>query len=508
MAGEAPARESLLEGGAKILCDYVESAWADSQQKTVELASPDELLDAFRQNGVSIELGGEGASEKSVLEACRLALKYSVKSNHALFFNQLYGRVEPVGLLGQWLTSATAGNCHTYEVAPVFTLTELHTIRKLASAIRYPEKAEGLFVPGGSISNLYGMHLARYRAFPQAKTEGLWGCPPLVAFCSSHAHYSYSKATHVLGLGLNNLVKVATDRRGRMLPDELEKAVEGCIKAGKKPFFVGATAGSTVLGAFDDFNALRQICNKHSIWLHVDGCWGGVAVLSGRPDVQALVSGIETSDSCAWNPHKLMGVPMQCSAFLTQHSGLLLECNRSNAAYLFQPDKKNTEMDIGDKTIQCGRLPDSFKLWLAWKHIGDNGWVHRMDKAVHLMEHMHKRMLNGPWNGRFQVVVEPSFTNLCFWYFPKSMEAFDPHTSSPESEQYKNLHAVAPAIKAKMQEHGRGLIGFQSITLDGDIPLPNFFRMVFASVQIIEESHVEMTLKDIDVFGSDIFAKL
>jgi len=59
-----------------------------------------------------------------------------------------------------------------------------------------------------------------------------------------------------------------------------------------------------------------------------------------------------------------------------------------------------------------------------------------------------------------------------------------------------------------MQEHGRGLIGFQSITLDGDIPLPNFFRMVFASVQIIEESHVEMTLKDIDVFGSDIFAKL
>jgi hypothetical protein len=48
-------------------------------------------------------------------------------------------------------------------------------------------------------------------------------------------------------------------------------------------------------------------------------------------------------------------------------AGLLQQSNASNASYLFQPDKLNQEYDLGDKTIQCGRRADAFKLWLAWK---------------------------------------------------------------------------------------------------------------------------------------------
>lgn len=48
-------------------------------------------------------------------------------------------------------------------------------------------------------------------------------------------------------------------------------------------------------------------------------------------------------------------------------AGLLQQSNASNATYLFQPDKLNKEYDLGDKTIQCGRRADAFKLWLAWK---------------------------------------------------------------------------------------------------------------------------------------------
>ena len=33
---------------------------------------------------------------------------------------------------------------------------------------------------------------------------------------------------------------------------------------------VAATAGTTVLGAYDDLNALADVCQKHRIWLHCD----------------------------------------------------------------------------------------------------------------------------------------------------------------------------------------------------------------------------------------------
>lgn len=85
------------------------------------------------------------------------------------------------------------------------------------------------------------------------------------------------------------------------------------------PFFVGTTAGTTVLGAFDPFQEIAAICKKHRVWMHVDGCWGAAALLS--PEHRHLMKGCELSDSLAWNPHKLMGLPLQCSAFLTTHQG-------------------------------------------------------------------------------------------------------------------------------------------------------------------------------------------
>merc|ERR1712224_96283 len=187
-------------------------------------------------------------------------------------------------------------------------------------------------------------------------------------------------------------VKVATNRSGQMCPEALEKAVQEALAAGKRPFFVGATEGSTVLGAFDDLKALRPVCDRHGMWLHADCAWGGPALLSEDPEVRALMDGIGGTDSYAFNPHKLMGVPLQCSVFQTRHHGILMNANKAGAAYLFQPDKENTQYDIGDKTIQCGRLPDSFKLWLTWKSIGDRGWAERVDKAMALAKFMEARM--------------------------------------------------------------------------------------------------------------------
>ena len=44
-----------------------------------------------------------------------------------------------------------------------------------------------------------------------------------------------------------------------------------CMHMLQVPFFVGATAGTTVLGAFDPFTEIAAICKRHGIWFHVDG---------------------------------------------------------------------------------------------------------------------------------------------------------------------------------------------------------------------------------------------
>jgi glutamate/tyrosine decarboxylase-like PLP-dependent enzyme len=64
--------------------------------------------------------------------------------------------------------------------------------------------------------------------------------------------------------------------------DQLEAAIIKAIENGKTPFFVSATAGTTVMGGFDDFVALSVICKKYKIWLHIDGCWGGSVLMSKK----------------------------------------------------------------------------------------------------------------------------------------------------------------------------------------------------------------------------------
>ena len=62
------------------------------------------------------------------------------------------------------------------------------------------------------MSNFYGMLLARHHLFPELKSKGLFGSKPLVAFTSEESHYSIVKGANLIGLGVENVVKVKTDK--------------------------------------------------------------------------------------------------------------------------------------------------------------------------------------------------------------------------------------------------------------------------------------------------------
>lgn len=130
-------------------------------------------------------------------------------------------------------------------------------------------------------------------------------------------HYSIGKGVAFMGMGLDNLINVKTDANGKMIPEDLEKKILEAKAEGKTPYFVNATAGTTVFGAFDPIDEIADICQKYNLWMHVDGAWGGGALLSKT--YSPLLKGVERADSMTWNPHKLMGVPQQCSLVFTKH---------------------------------------------------------------------------------------------------------------------------------------------------------------------------------------------
>ena len=156
-----------------------------------------------------------------------------------------------------------------------------------------------------------------------------------------------------------------------------------------------------MLGAYDPFDRVAEICERHGMWHHVEACWGGGAMLLS--DVDSLVRGLNLADSVSWNPHKMSGAPLQCSVFLTHHEGMLKSANASSAAYLFQPDKLFAEMDTGDKTIQCGRKTDMLKLWMMWKSKGDDGMA-RSVRNICVRNTSHKECIKMILENRYKNV--------------------------------------------------------------------------------------------------------
>ncbi|KAK3246661.1 hypothetical protein CYMTET_43809 [Cymbomonas tetramitiformis] len=492
--------EKLLRDTADTLVKYLTSS-NDVSAPVVKLSSPDSMASEFAAVGVPLELrDGEGpASGPELLTALETTLDLCVRTSHPFFLNQLYAGADRAGVAADWAVVAANTNVHTYEVAPVFTMVEQKVLQKLARVIggRFQAASDGLFVPGGSIANTYAMHLARHRADSKANTRGMMGGPQLVAFTSEHAHYSYKKAAMLMGLGSDNLVAVACDAAGAMKPDALRSAMQKARVSGKIPFFVGATAGTTVTGAFDPFEALANEAEAEHAWLHVDGAWGGAALLSPTARIE-LMGGSARADSVAWNAHKLMGMPLQCSAFITAHLGALKECNATRAACLFQPDKLYGEYDMGDKTIQCGRRADAFKLWLAWKAVGDAGWAKRVDHAIKLAAHFESRIAGS--EGAFRLAMPRNYANVCFWYVPPALHGSgDPAAYS--AEDWEVLHAAAPALKAVMQKEGLAMIGFQPL-----MGLPNFFRIVFPSCFGTSIADIDLLLERIQVIGDAHYA--
>ena len=129
---------------------------------------------------------------------------------------------------GDW-TNPTYFNPATYDAnlavaAGGADLVEEQALRWAAEFVGYP-LAEGAFTSGGMTSNLTALLVARERAVPGARVDGLGG-RRLAVYCSEEAHHSVVRAVETSGIGSSWVRSIALDDRRRMSPQELAAAIE------------------------------------------------------------------------------------------------------------------------------------------------------------------------------------------------------------------------------------------------------------------------------------------
>jgi glutamate decarboxylase len=292
-------------------------------------------------------------------------------------------------------------------------------------------------------------------------------------FTSAECHYSIPRAAVVAGIGKNNCINVPTDEVGRMIPAELERLVQESIAEGKTPFMVTATVGTTVPGAFDPMNQIADVAQKYNMWVHADGSYGGSVLFSDKH--RHLLDGIHRADSVTWNPHKLMGVPLTCSALLVKEPGSLVSTLAMHAEYLFHEDS-GPNIDMGDRSLQCGRRVDALKLWFSWQAMGDEGYAQRIDYLFDLAEQF-RALLSG--REGFRVIRDQQGTNVCFRFLPKE------HRQATGDARNQREQEATIRIREAIMKEGSFMVNYAQ--LDGAAT----FRLVM--------SNTETSLRDLEV---------
>jgi len=511
-----------------------------NETSLVDTKSPSELSYILNEDG-TLSLPEYGSSQAGLLQSLRSILSYSVNTSSPGFLDKLYSAPLAPGIAADLILSVLNTNLHVYQVSPVLTLIETHVTRALASlfGLKGP-RAGGINVQGGSASNTTSIVIARNTLYPNTKVHGNTADGlDLVLFTSEHGHYSITKAAQQCGFGSAAVISIPVDDvTGQIRPAKFEELILEQKARGKTPFYVNATAGTTVLGSFDPFAEISVIAREHGLWMHIDGAWGGSFVFSNTLR-QKRLAGAELANSIAINPHKMLGVPLTCSFLLLKD---LRDAERActlRAGYLFhdieegqiaednetadqrqgeansQSSPKNADdnedewtqpVDLADLTLQCGRRGDSLKLFLGWQYYGTSGYATRIETAYLTAAYFADLVSK---NINFQLVSQnpPPCLQVCFYYAPDGRSAYQVSDQASENDKIKagKRNSVVTSRITKLLVRRGFMVDFAP-ALGHEIEKGAFFRVVI-NISTVKET-AERLVRDIEVLGRGVVKDL
>jgi glutamate/tyrosine decarboxylase-like PLP-dependent enzyme len=338
-------------------------------------------------------LGGplpeQGEPAEQVVEAlARAADPGLVGMAGPRFFGFVIGGSLPAALGADWLTSAWDQNAGLYVASPAAAIAEEAAGAWLLDPLALPAGCATGFVTGATQANAACLAAARQAVLERAGhdlvRDGLAGCPPMTVVVGEEAHVSVLLALRLLGIGASQLVRVPVDDQGRMVADELVRAVATATG----PCICCVQAGNVNTGAFDPLEAAADAARDHGAWLHVDGAFGLWA--RAAPARAALAAGADRADSWATDAHKWLNVPYDCGVAIVREPAALEAALGLAAAYLTVAE--GGVRDPSAWTPELSRRARGFPVWAALRSLGRQGAADLVERCCALAARFAERL--------------------------------------------------------------------------------------------------------------------
>jgi L-2,4-diaminobutyrate decarboxylase len=371
---------------------------------------------------------------------------------HPMYMGHQVAPPLPHAVLADTLTSLLNNSVAVWEMSPTGTPVEAQVVKWMLELLGFPAAGDGTLVSGGSAANLTGLLAAREATFPGAWAGGGAGAEGVrpVVLVSPHAHYSIERALGVMGLPSSAAI-AAPGASGRLDPAGLARSLAAVREQGRHPFAIVATAGSTATGQFDDLRAIADVAEREGVWLHVDGAHGASLLASQR--LRSRLAGIDRADSVAWDPHKMMFMPISAGAILFRDHRHLDSAFQQSAPYLFhlRPDETRSP-DIGRRTLQCSKRFDALKIWVCLQHLGIEHFAAMQERTVANALLLHRLLERA---ADFEPLHEPECNILCFRHLPAWLKAAEVGALDDHQDR----------LRSRYNASGRGWI--TATTLEG-----------------------------------------
>ena len=400
------AREKQINEISEYLADYIK---LNAKIRDLPFTPDDskELLEEIE----NIEISRTGRDPKGIAdELVEKVFSKSMLIQHPRFLSFVTSAVSPYSLSGAILSDIYNMNLCGYEMSPAASIIEEKLIRWMGSLAGFDDKCGGVFTSGGSLSNLTGMICARTTMLSDDEL------PLGVAYTSDQAHSSVRKGMRLMGLRKDNIRIIPTDDEFKIRTDLLEEEIRKDIAEGKKPFLIVGTIGTTNTGSIDPLDELAAIRDKYSMWLHIDGAFGGSILFS---DIyRNYAKGVEKADTLSWDTHKWAMQVYSCSCLIAKDKKKLINVFAEHPEYLADIiDAEHTDgWDLG---IEMSRPARFLKLWFTVQAMGTDLLSDIIDYSFHNCNIAVKQLQKYP---EFEITSPGMCGTVTFRYAPESVD--------------------------------------------------------------------------------------
>jgi aromatic-L-amino-acid decarboxylase len=373
-------------------------------------------------------------------------LPYGSGNLHPGFMGWVQGGGTPVGMLAEMLAAGLNANCGGRDHMAI--AIEQEVAGWMAQLFGYPDDATGLFVTGASTANLIGVLSARSLVLgPQVREEGTVA-GQLVAYASAAAHNCIPRAMEIAGLGRDALRLIPVNANHQMNLDALADAIDEDRMAGLTPLIIIGTAGTVDTGAIDDIAGLADIADDEMIWLHIDGAYGALGMLT--PEIAPRLAGIDRADSIAFDFHKWGQAPYDAGFILARSGERQRDAFAATVNYL----SRDTRGLAGGDWWPCDYGPDlsrgfrALKVWFTLKVLGAEAIGASIAQSCALARELEAMIKASP---ALELLAPVQLNIVCFRY------------------RCDEADAVNAAIIADLQE--AGVVAPSQTRIDGQVAI-------------------------------------